>query len=115
MKTIVLLALVTVMTLNPISLLAKEAASPETAATTAVVNRELKGIVMDKLTNETLAGVAIHVNGKKIYTDLDGKFAVSNLNRGLCELKVSLISYEEQTLKVHASGDELIKIELSQR
>lgn len=76
---------------------------------------ELKGVVSDKLTNENLAGVAVNVNGRKVYTDFDGNFTVKNVCDGVCELKISLISYEDQTVKIDTRKVKSLKVELSQR
>lgn len=74
----------------------------------------IKGVVTDKASKEVLAGVAIECNGQKIYTDLDGCFA---LPKSLLanDLVVSFISYENQTLKVDKLKENNLNIELRQR
>jgi len=99
------------------SLSAKGVASPEAKA--AVVSEvvssvKLNGIIFDKDTKESLAGAVITLNGQKIYSDLDGKFDLSNVS-GKVQLKVSLISYEEQTIEFDSSNNSTLKIELNQR
>jgi hypothetical protein len=99
------------------SLSAKGVASPEAKA--AVVSEvvssvKLNGIIFDKDTNESLAGAVITLNGQKIYSDLDGKFDLSNVS-GKVQLKVSLISYEEKTIEFDSSNNSTLKIELNQR
>lgn len=60
-------------------------------ATTASVN----GQVVDFQSGETLAGVAITVEGTetKVYTDLDGNFSIEGLEPGTYNLVLSMISY----------------------
>jgi len=97
---------------------AKAKAAPETKAEVAVEivnNNSLKGIVLDKLTNESLAGVVVTANGQKVYTDLEGNFTIQNVCTSKCELKISLISYADQILEVEAQNAKPIKIQLSQR
>ncbi|MFZ4583001.1 MAG: carboxypeptidase-like regulatory domain-containing protein [Paludibacter sp.] len=99
------------------SLSAKGTASPEAKA--AVVNElvssvKLSGAIFDKTTNESLAGAVITVNGQKIYSDLDGKFDISNIS-GKVQVKVSMISYEEKTFEIDPSNSSTLKIELNQR
>lgn len=75
----------------------------------------LKGLVFDKLTNETLAGAVITANGQKVYTDLDGNFTIKNLCGGKCNIKVSLISYVDKTIEIDTDKLETIQIKLQQR
>ena len=78
-------------------------------------NNSVKGMVIDKLTNETLAGAVITANGKKVYSDLDGNFTLSNLCEGKCQLKISLISYEDQTIDFEVNNSKNLKINLQLR
>ena len=97
---------------------AKAKVAPETKAEVAVEivnNNSLKGIVLDKLTNESLAGVVVTANGQKVYTDLEGNFTIQNVCTSKCELKISLISYADQILEVDTQNAKPIKIQLSQR
>ncbi|HRZ96714.1 MAG TPA: carboxypeptidase-like regulatory domain-containing protein [Paludibacter sp.] len=97
---------------------AKAKVSPEVkaeAATEVVNTNTLKGIVFDKLTNESLAGVVVTANGQKVYTDLEGNFTIQNVCTEKCELKISLISYADQILEVETQNAKPIKIQLSQR
>jgi len=77
--------------------------------------RVLKGFVFDKLTNETLAGAVITANGQKVYTDLDGNFAVTNICGDNCQIKVSLISYVDEIVKIDMNNQKPIQIKLQQR
>ncbi len=100
------------------SLSAKGSASPE--AKPSVISEvlssvNLNGIIFDKDTKESLAGAVVTVNGQKIYSDLDGKFVINNVNNAKVQLKVSLISYEEKTFEIDPSNASSLKIELNQR
>ncbi|MGB4415027.1 MAG: carboxypeptidase-like regulatory domain-containing protein [Paludibacter sp.] len=97
---------------------AKETAAPEaksTAIAETVSSNVLKGMVFDKLTNESLAGVVVTSNGQKVYTDLDGNFKIQNVCDGKCQLKISLISYEDQIIEVDTHSTNSLRIMLSQR
>ena len=95
---------------------AKEKASAEaTNAVATVSTKSLSGMVLDKLTSESLAGAVITVIGQKVYSDLDGNFTLTNICDGKCEIKVSLISYKDQTLEVDTRDLKSLKINLSQQ
>jgi len=99
------------------SLSAKGTASPEakpSVVSEVVSSVKLNGIIFDKDTKESLAGAVITVNGQKIYSDLDGKFNISNV-AGKVQLKVSMISYEEKTFEIDPSNASSLNIELNQR
>lgn len=116
MKKIILLSLVaTFVTIGNIN--AKQPAAKAEIKTeqTATAQNELKGIIFDKKTNETLAGAAITANGQKIYTDLDGNFTIQNVCSGNCTIKISMISYQDQTIEVNTNDAGLLKIKLNQR
>jgi len=115
MKKVTLIALLSVFIVN-VGVLAKEA-SPAAKAEAAVVTivQEVKGMVFDKLTRESLAGASVLINGKKVYTDLDGNFTIPAGTTGNCELKISMISYEEKVMTVNLSENTSLKVELNQR
>jgi len=108
------LAVALIMLVN-ISIIAKESASPEAKVTVLEESNTLKGFVADKTTQETLAGAIITANGQKVYTDLDGNFSLSNLCGGKCQLKVSLISYKDQTIEINTNNVQSLQIKLEQR
>ncbi len=88
----------------------------ESAITTVSDNSTvLKGSVVDKNTKESLAGVVITANGKKVYTDLDGNFSISNLCKGNCKVVVKLISYQDQTIEVDMNSTQDLQIKLQAR
>lgn len=100
------------MMVTPLS--SKNKAEAEASVIT-VNSTELSGVVFDQNTNETLAGVLITVNGQKVYTDFEGQFKVKNVCIGVCELKVTLISYQERTLRIDTAKENSLKVALSQR
>lgn len=65
---------------------------------------ELKGVVTDKL-GSPLAGVEINVPSidKKIYTDFEGNFVVSDLPLEKQSIKLSYISFEEKEIAIDPS------------
>ena len=65
----------------------------------------ISGSVTDKNNNETLAGATIEVGGKKVYSDLDGNFALPVSEQGVYNLKVELISYETAELQIEVKND----------
>lgn len=100
-----------------ISLSAKEVSSPEAKASTAneaISTVKVSGMIFDKITNESLAGAVITIDGQKIYSDLDGKFEIKNSKGSKVQIKVSLISYEDRIIELD-SDSEVVKIELNQR
>jgi len=100
------------------SLSAKGTATTEAKASTAsevISSVKLNGIIFDKDTKESLAGAVVTINGQKIYSDLDGKFVINNINNTKLQVKVSLISYEEKTFEIDPSNASSINVELNQR
>ena len=113
MKKMIVIALASLFTLAATAS-NKDAAAPE-VKTTVSTSGVLKGNVYDKNTNESLAGAVITANGQKVYTDLDGNFSIQNVCNGKCQLKISLISYEDQTIEVDTNSSKSVQIKLSQR
>ena len=77
----------------------------------------ISGKVIDNKTGESLAGVAVSVEGTdmKAYTNLDGIFIINNLDPGNYNLILSLISYKNslvENLKVKPSEKEVLDIKL---
>ena len=94
---------------------AKEAKSAETATQVFSNTQSLKGIISDIATNESLAGAIITANGQKVYSDLDGNFSIKNICNGKCQLKISMISYEDKILDIDFDSNSQVNIKLSQR
>ena len=60
----------------------------------------LHGLVIDHVTNETLPGAIVTVDGETVYTDLDGNFILKNVKPGKVKLTVSMISYADQMIEI---------------
>jgi len=114
MKKVLFISIISIMFFS-ITVSAKKNQIIETKTEAIDQTRIFKGLVFDKLTKETLAGAVITANGQKIYTDLDGNFAISNLCGDKCQLKVSLISYVDKTIEIDTNKLEPIQIQLQQR
>jgi len=89
--------------------------APVASTNVEIQNNSVKGLILDKLTKETLAGAVITANGQKVYSDLDGNFALSNLCDGKCQLKVSMISYQDQMIEIDTNNQNKLEIKLQQR
>ena len=107
MKKILFLAIISLM-FTTLNISAKP--KPEVQSNTTI----LKGVVCDKLTKETLASAVITTNGQKVYTDLDGNFTISNMCNGKCQIKINLISYQEQIIDIDTNTTKTLNINLKQ-
>ena len=70
-----------------------------------VINDNIKCVVKDADTNETLFGVIISIDNKKIYSDLDGNFSITK-NEIIKIKSVKFISYNKYT--INFTDDNLI-------
>ncbi len=75
MKKTLLLSILSVLFL---SMNVSATPKPEPKAEMQIQTTVLRGMINDILTNESLAGATITANGQKVYSDLDGNFAISN-------------------------------------
>lgn len=114
MKKFLFISFIT-LTFSGMSISAKGNQALETKLETIDQVHVLKGLVSDKVTHETLAGAVITANGQKVYTDLDGNFSLSNLCGNKCQIKVSLISYADETIEINTNNLQAIQIKLQQR
>lgn len=115
MKAIKILSVLLLMVITS-SVVAKEKEHLKESSTVVKIETlNLNGVVSDKLTGETLAGAVVTANGKKLYTDFDGNFSIDNVCNGKCSIKVSLISYEDQTIEIDATSDKQVDIKLRRR
>ncbi|MGE0077912.1 MAG: carboxypeptidase-like regulatory domain-containing protein [Bacteroidales bacterium] len=73
----------------------------------------INGQVVDKVTGESLAGVAVKVNNTTTYTDFDGNFSATILNEKTVSINANLISYNPQEVKVDTNTSQNIKVELN--
>ncbi|PKP53439.1 MAG: hypothetical protein CVT92_03870 [Bacteroidetes bacterium HGW-Bacteroidetes-1] len=78
--------------------------APKAPAKTTVMS----GLVSDAVTGEALAGALVEVEGTsiKVFTDLEGKYSISDLGTGTYNLKVKYISYEEKKITSVRANDE---------
>ncbi len=77
----------------------------------------ISGKVIDNTTGEALVGVAVAVEGTdlKVYTDLDGNFAIKSINPGKYNLVLSLISYKNslvENLNLDPSKKQVVDVKL---
>ncbi len=96
----------------------REKKSKELAPVERVENTQalqLTGSVVDEENKETLAGATISINGKKYYSDLEGKFSIPDVNPGKYEITIELISYKPCTMEIDLSKNRNIHIPLLQQ
>lgn len=87
---------------------------------TPAATASVSGKVVDITSGETLAGVAVSVEGTdlKVYTDLDGNFTISNLVPGSYNLILSMISYKKslvENVQLKENEKEVIDIKLDNK
>lgn len=114
MKKVLFISLVSLLFVS-LSVSASKTPAPEPKAEIQVQSNVVCGMVCDKLTQETLAGAVITANGQKVYTDLDGNFTLPSVDTDKCKIKVSLISYQDQTIEINRNSSDKIQIKLQQR
>jgi hypothetical protein len=111
MKKLIFIAMISLVAVN---LSAAKRADKEVNTEVVTTANEIQGVVFDKSSQESLAGAVILVNGQKVYSDLEGNFTIRNVCNGICELKISMISYEDQIIKFDASKTKNLKVLLVQ-
>lgn len=114
MKRVLFISLVSLLFVS-LHVSAGKSPAPAPKAETVQLSNEVRGLVCDKLTQETLAGAIITANGQKVYTDLDGNFTLPNSSSQKCQIKVSLISYQDQIIEIDTNISNSIQIKLEQR
>ncbi len=114
MKKVLFLSILALLFIS-INVSASKNPIPEAKVEVSVQTPSLKGMILDNQTKETLAGAVVTANGQKVYSDLDGNFSINNLCNGKCQLKISLISYEDQTVEVDLQKASNVQIKLQQR
>ena len=74
--------------------------------------QEISGRITDKLTNETLIGVNILLDGKGVASsDFDGNFSVGT-SEGTHEMVFKFIGYKEEKINFTLSNGESKRIEI---
>jgi iron complex outermembrane receptor protein len=83
------------------------------AASPALAQRQISGVVTDSLTNETLPGAAVTVPGTTVgaATDIDGAYSLE-VPATADSLRFSYIGYEPQTVAI--AGRSVVDVALSQ-
>lgn len=114
MKKVFILTIIALFILS-LNASAVKSPAPEPKVETQVQKPVLRGMILDNQTKETLAGAVITANGQKVYSDLDGNFTLTNLCDDKCQIKISMISYEDQTLLVDLKNENALQIKLQQR
>lgn len=97
-----------------VSAYAEDDKNVATEAIRKVNTVDISGSVVDKKSNESLAGAAIFIDGNKYYSDLDGNFSVSDLKPGKHTVRVELISYQPSEIQVDLQKDKTIHIGMVQ-
>jgi hypothetical protein len=116
MKKLLWIAVAAVISLNA----AAEGKPSANASKTDIISVQksdadfIQGMVTDKNSKETLAGVAVECDGQKTYTDLEGRFTLRKPVKS-SEIVISYISYEEQKVKLNDLTSNRISVELRQR
>jgi hypothetical protein len=92
-------------------------ADGDDAIVPASTKASISGRVLDIKTGESLAGVALSVEGTniKVYTDLDGSFSIDGITPGNYNLVLSLISYKSslvENINLNPSSKKNIDIKL---
>ena len=93
-----------------------EGISPEKPVALSTV----AGTVIDNYSGESLAGVAVSIEGTdtKVYTDLDGNFTISDIKPGKYNLILSMISYKNsfvENIELLANENEKLEIKLDNK
>lgn len=78
-------------------------------------NRNLKGIVVDKVLGDGLIGATIEANPGKVYatTDLDGNFSLSLPDNKTYTLKISYVGYVTETYTVVLNAKTVMPIKFA--
>lgn len=73
---------------------------------------KVTGKIIDKQTGEALTGVKVFLEGSDnvVYTDFDGEFEMEYVEGDNSQLTVSLISYEDQNVKLSCSNSYNIEL-----
>ncbi|MBK7103746.1 MAG: TonB-dependent receptor [Ignavibacteriae bacterium] len=78
-------------------------------------NGKLKGIVSDSLSNETLVGANIILDGTSLgaATDIEGQYYITSIPAGIYKLKCSYIGYEPKEISITIIDDKTLEINFS--
>ncbi|HOH95676.1 MAG TPA: carboxypeptidase-like regulatory domain-containing protein [Candidatus Enterocola sp.] len=73
------------------------------------------GYVVDAEAGEPIAGAAIEICNRKVFSDLDGKFEINGLTSDKLQMRVSMISYNTQTIEIDLSKQSNVSISILQQ
>ncbi len=75
---------------------------------------DIKGVVVDKATGETLIGATVTVDGKGTVTDVDGHFSIMGIDGKHRQVTVNYVGYKPVTLFIDADKGDVdnIRIEM---
>ena len=76
--------------------------------------KAIQGKVIDKITGEALAGVAIKLQGTNsiAFTDFEGNFSINGITSGTYDLAVMFVSYQTVTLKEVSTDKTGVKLKI---
>jgi uncharacterized membrane protein len=93
------------------------AAKKEPKLSGPATQSSLSGVILDKDSNEKLAGVTIQLTetDQKIYSNAKGEFTLEGIEPGTYKVKINCISYKDKevTVKVAKTQNEKLKILLN--
>jgi TonB-dependent receptor len=77
----------------------------------------LKGQVVDEKTKEPLSGAYVHFDDQKggAITDAFGYYSINGISPGQYKLKVKYVGYAEYEEKIQITGNQVLKIKLSEK
>ncbi|NCC98761.1 MAG: carboxypeptidase-like regulatory domain-containing protein [Bacteroidia bacterium] len=73
------------------------------------------GNVVDAEAGEPIAGAVIEICNQKVFSDLDGKFEINGLKSNKLQMRVSMISYNTQTVEIDLSKQSNVSISILQQ
>jgi hypothetical protein len=93
------------------------ASKKDTKTPNSSTHSSISGVVIDKSSNEKLAGVMIHLDAtdQKIYSNAKGEFNLEGIEPGTYKVKINCISYKEQevSIRITKAQNEKLKIQLN--
>ncbi len=100
--------------------LALNAMSSGDGAPIAAKSSTVSGKVVDLNSGETLAGVAVSIEGTetRVYTDLDGNFKIEDIKPGTYNLVLSMISYKNslvENIELLPEENEVLEVKLDNK
>ena len=114
MKTNVFLVAIAIVLFFNVNVSASKRSPGKSAPSTQT---SFSGVVIDKNSNEKLAGVTIQLpeTDQKIYSNSKGEFTLDGIEPGTYKVKINCISYKDKeiTVKISKSQKDKMKILLN--